>query len=430
MRRQTRRHTHVGYTVLAFVVALGALGACRKEQPRYTGPYQDQVNAAMPKIEGTIGLPFKAMPKVEDRTLDELREYIERSFGEDVTPLELKGLEQAYKLFGLLPDTLDLRSAYLSILLEQVVGYYDPAGKTLFVMNSAAPEVRSLVVSHELIHALQDQYTELDSTRRIRGDNDRRVARHTAFEGQATYEGLASTMGGVGAALQLPGGWDRAREAIRSGQASGPRFAGAPAIIRETALFPYMGGMEFVRRVRRARPGEALYADLPLSTEQILHPERYLDSVPDIPTRIALGAPAAGALMYEDNLGEFEIRVLLYEHTRDQALATQGGAGWDGDRYQIVNTSGGPALAWVTVWDTSVEAAEFRDVMERAIGRRHRVRPGTGGEGTTRRWTTARRRILLSMESVGGRPAVIFEDAPVSIATRLLDVPRIVLTER
>jgi hypothetical protein len=236
-------------------------------------------------------------------------------------------------------------------------------------------------------------------------------------------------LGGADFSLRLPGGWDRVREMIRAQQASMPLFANSPTLIQETLLFPYLSGAEFARHVKRSRPGEALYATLAASTEQILHPDRYLDSVPDLPTRIALGDPVSGSLVHEDNLGEFETRILMYEHLRDLALATQAAAGWDGDRYQVVNTAAGPALAWVTVWDTTVEAAEFRDAMERAIERRYRVREGSGGSGTLRRWATARRRLLLSMETIAGRPAVIVEDAPLGIATRLLDVGRIVLSE-
>jgi hypothetical protein len=426
MRRPIRRRARV---LLSFLPVL-ALAACSREAPRYSGPYERQVNRAMSEIESTMGLAFKAPPTLEERTRDEVRVFVDRQFNEQLTPLQLAGVQQAYRLFGLLPDTLDLRAFLLDLLEEQVAGYYDPATKVLYVVTDASPDIRDMTITHELVHALQDQYVALDSVQKLKGDNDRQVAMQAVFEGQAMFEQMASMLGGADFTLRLPGGWDRVREMIRSQQASMPKFASAPNILQETLLFPYLGGAEFARHVKRSRPADALYASLAASTEQILHPDRYLDSTPDIPTRISLGAPATGTLVHEDNLGEFEIRVLLYEHLRDQALATQGAAGWDGDRYQVVNTSGGAALAWVTVWDTSVEAAEFRDVMERSIERRYRVRPGTGGEGTTRRWTTARRRVLLSMESVGGRAAVIFEDAPLSIATRLLDVPRIVLTER
>jgi hypothetical protein len=426
MRRLLRRRS----PLLALAAAALLAGACGASDVRYTGPYERQVNRAMPQIESTIGFAFKTPPRLEERTRDEVREFVERQFNEQLTPLQLAGTQEAYRLFGLLPDTLDLRAYLLDLLEEQIAGYYDPATKVLYVVTDAVPEVRDITIAHELVHALQDQYISLDTVQKLKGDNDRQVAMQAVFEGQAMFEQMSAMLGGSDFSLRLPGGWDRVREQIRAQQASMPKFANAPTILQETLLFPYLSGAEFARHVKRARPGEALYASLAASTEQILHPDRYLDSVPDLPTRVTLGEPTSGSIVHEDNLGEFETRLLLYEHLRDLGAATQAAAGWDGDRYQVVNTPSGTALAWITVWDTTLEAAEFRDALERVLERRYRVRPGTGGSGTMRRWSTARRRLMLSMETVGGRPAVILEDSPLGIATRLLDVGRVSLAER
>ncbi len=423
MRRLHRRRA------LIVVLVLGTLVACRGTETRYTGPYAREVNRAIPLLEKSTGLTFKTPPKLEERTRDEVREFLEQQFNEQVTPLEFAGTAQAYRRLGLLPDTLDLRSFLLDLLTEQVAGYYDPSTKVLYVVADGPPEIRDVTIVHELVHALQDQYVRLDSVQSLKGDNDRQVAIQAVLEGQAVYEHLSAMLGGSDFSLRLPGGWGRAREMIESQSASMPLFARAPLLIKETLIFPYLSGAEFVRVFKGARPRTPPYSPLASSTEQILHPDRYLDSLPDVPTRIALGAPSTGSIVHEDNLGEFETRIFLFDHLKDQALATQGAAGWDGDRYQLVNTSAGEGLTWLTVWDTSVEAAEFRDLMERVIERRFKVKAGTGGDGTTRRWTAGARRLLLSMETVGGRPAIIFEDAPVGLASRLLVTSRVTLSE-
>ncbi len=421
-----RRHLRRRAVLLALLVPLAA---CGNAEERYSGPYARQVNDAMPEIESTMGLPFKEAPRLEERTRDEVREFLEQQFNEQLTPLQLSGMQEVYRLFGLLPDTLDLRAFLLDLLEEQVAGYYDPATRVLYVVVDASPDIRDMTITHELVHALQHQYVALDTVQKLKGDNDRQVAMQALFEGQAMFEQMSAMLGGSDFSLRLPGGWDRVREQIQAARSSMPRFASAPMILQETLIFPYLSGAEFARAVKRARPGEALYADLVQSTEQVLHPDRYLDSVPDVPTRVTLGAPAVGDLVHEDNLGEFETRLLLYEHLRDLPAATRGAAGWDGDRYQLVQTPSGAGLAWISVWDTTLEAAEFRDLMERAIERKHGVREGSGGSGNTRRWTTRERRVLLSMENVGGRPSVIYEVAPLGVAGRLLDVRRVSLGE-
>lgn len=409
---------------------LFVLTACAKEAPGYEGPYARQVRKAIPELEESSGLTFKKLPVLEERTKDEVRSFIEAQFNEQLPPLELAGAQEAYRLFGLLPDTLDLRAFFIELLAEQVAGYYDPATKVLYVVKDAAPELREVTITHELMHALQDQHTRLDSVQSLKGDNDRMVAMQSVIEGQATYEQFAMMTGGSDMGLRIPGGWDRVRDLIRTGQSSMPKFSTAPMLIQETLLFPYLSGAEFVRQFKRARSGQTPFAPFASSTEQVLHPEKFLDSVPDLPTRVSLAPSRAGTPVHEDNLGEFETRLLLFQHAKDQALAVAGASGWDGDRYQVVNTPAGSALGWVTVWDTPVDAVEFRDVMERVVEKRFGLKAASGGTGDERRWTTPRgRRVSLVIATVAGRPVVLFDDAPHASTARVITPDRIRLQE-
>lgn len=409
---------------------LFVLTACAKEAPGYEGPYARQVRKAIPELEESSGLTFKKLPVLEERTKDEVRSFIEAQFNEQLPPLELAGAQEAYRIFGLLPDTLDLRAFFIDLLAEQVAGYYDPATKVLYVVKDAAPEMREVTITHELMHALQDQHTRLDSVQSLKGDNDRMVAMQAVIEGQATYEQFAMMTGGSDMGLRIPGGWDRVRDLIRTGQSSMPKFSTAPMLIQETLLFPYLSGAEFVRQFKRARSGQTPFAPFASSTEQVLHPEKFLDSVPDLPTRVSLAPSRAGTPVHEDNLGEFETRLLLFQHAKDQALAVAGASGWDGDRYQVVNTPAGSAIGWVTVWDTPVDAVEFRDVMERVVEKRFALKAASGGTGDERRWTTPRgRRVSLVIATVAGRPVVLFEDAPSASTARVITPDRIRLQE-
>lgn len=402
--------------------------ACAKDTTGYTGPYQAEVRRAIPAIEASTGLTFKSPPRLEERTRDEVREFLERQFNEQLTPLELAGTQAAYRRFGLIPDTLDLRAFLLDLLTEQVAGYYDPQAKVLYVVSGGPRDLTSVTIGHELVHALQDQYTPLDSVRTLKGDNDRQVAIQAVMEGQAVFEQMSIMLGGD-ATLRLPGGWDRVREQIRSEQATMPRFASAPTLIQETLLFPYLAGAQFAREFKVRRPGEVPYAPLASSTEQILHPEKYLDDPPDIPTRITLPAPRGASLVHEDNLGEFEVRLLLHEHLGDVGTAASAAAGWDGDRYQLVETPQGEGLAWFTVWDSAAEATEFRAAMERLVERRFGARDPSGS-ALARRWTARGRSLALLAQEVDGRPAVIFEDLPAGARGGIIDAARVTLEER
>ena len=395
-------------TVAAFTVLLVA--ACGGQERRIEGPYGKVAGDAIPRIEKVTGLKFKSDPKIEARSRDDVRAFLEKRFREDLPDEEIAGTSAAYRRLGLIADTLDLRAFMLDLLTEQVVGYYDPETKVLYVVEEAPPEQSSIIIAHELVHALQDQYMSLDSLQLLRGDNDRQIAAHAVIEGQATIVQIQSALGGADLATALPGGWDRVRDMIRESSSQMPVFSTAPRIIQETLIFPYLSGAEFMRTFQQLRPGEAPYADLPRSTEQIIHARAYFNER-DAATRVTLPAPRTGRDRYQNNLGEFETRIFLYEHARDQSSAVRGAAGWDGDRYMVVETARGEALVWVTVWDTPVEAAEFTEVLDRAIGRRfdgERMREVGGGK----RYEVTNREITWWGGDVSGRAVVIYTDAP------------------
>ncbi|MBI1809204.1 MAG: hypothetical protein HYR75_04840 [Gemmatimonadetes bacterium] len=412
-------------SVLSFALLLSA---CQSPQD---APYAREVAAAVPAIEKAVGLKFKSPPKVQTRTKDEVRAFLERKFDEDQPALELAGAEKAYKLFGLLPDTLDLRRFMLTLLAEQVIGYYDPSTKVLYVVSGGgaskgapSPEMLNITITHELVHALQDQYLNLDSIAKQRGDNDRQTAAQAVMEGQATFEQLSVMLGGGNFAMNLPGGWDRVRQTIRESSTSMPVFANAPMLVQETLLFPYLSGAEFVKTFKEKRPGQVPYQSMPVSTSQVMHPERLLDSVVT-PWRVELPKPDGATLTYANDLGEFETRLFLYQYLGDVGSAARGAAGWAGDRFEVVGTSKGAGLAWVTVWDTPVDAAEFLDLAGQAVEKRFELAHGAGGQGTVRRFAAKGRQLELTAATIEGRPAVLYVDVPAGASTRLVDPARV-----
>lgn len=422
-----QRSVHSSFALAGALLPL--LVACQQDRPAYTGIYAVQVNAAVPAIEKSMGLKFKTPPRLENKSRDEVRSFLEKKFDEEQPALELAGAELAYKLFGLLPDTMNLRAFMLSLLAEQVVGYYDPQAKVLYVVggaggNAPSPEMVNITISHELVHALQDQYLGLDSLQKIRGDNDRQTAMQAVIEGQATFEQMSIMLGGSNFATRLPGGWDRVRAMIRDAQGTMPVFSTAPMIIQETLLFPYLSGAEFMRQFKAARPGQVPYRPLPSSTEQVMHPERYLDSL-DAPVRVSLPKPIGATVVYENGLGEFETRLFLYQFLQDVNAASRGAKGWGGDRYDVVNTPRGAGVTWVTVWDSAVEGAEFRDLMEQLIEKRYGVKPGSGGSGDARRFAGKGRQVELVAATVQGRPVVMFTDVPAGASTRLIELKNV-----
>ncbi|MHB8839193.1 MAG: hypothetical protein ACYC7F_09605, partial [Gemmatimonadaceae bacterium] len=324
--------------------------------------------------------------------------------------------------------TMDLRRFMLRLLGEQVIGYYDPAAKVLYVVRDTSAGRAALVevtVAHELVHALQDQYFNLDSLQKQRDDNDRLTAAQAVMEGQATYEQMSTMLGGD-LGVRMPGGWDRVREMIRENQTAMPVFASAPMLLQETLLFPYLSGAEFIRRFKEAKTGRPPWQPLPVSTEQVLHFEKYLAG--ERPVKVELPPLLTGTKVYENDLGEFETRLFLFQGLQDLGTSARSAEGWGGDRYVVASLPGGAGIVWVTVWDSPIDAGEFRDAAERAAQRRF----GGAGRGSAelKRYEGKGRVVEIAATTIQGKAAILWTDVPAGSGTRLIDAAKVRLTEQ
>ena len=416
----------------SFLLAGGPLltlvSACDSQKPRYEGPYAAEVAEAVPMIEKAVGLKYKTPPKVETRSKEQVREFVIKQFTDSLARHDIAGQEAAYKRLGMIPDTLKLQPFLTSLLEEQIVGYYDPHTKVLYVVDGAPKDMASMTITHELVHALQDQYISLDSVQKIRDDNDRLSAAQSVFEGQAVYEQISIMLGGSNIAINLPGGWDRIREMIRENQASMPIFAAAPKVIQETLIFPYLSGAEFYRNYKERKSGSIIYKDMPVSTEQIIHPAAFFGAR-DNPTRVTLGTLANATKVYENDLGEFETRLFLYQQLNDQNEAVRGASGWDGDRYAVVNTPQGQGIVWLTVWDSPVEAGEFFHLAGQAVEVRYSTKAATGSTELVKKYSGGGRTIQVSTMEIQGRPVVIYADVPAGANPNIVNPAQVTLSQ-
>jgi len=390
-----------GAVPVATILGGGAGGAgCerRAQEVQTEAQLQQTVDQMMPAVERATGLKFRRRPVVLRRSRTQIRDYVVHKFDEELPPAELQGATAAYRLFGLIPDSLDLRRTMVDLLTEQIAGYYDPDSNALFIRSDIEPFQFRVVVSHELVHALQHQYVNLDSLIKQKRQNDRRTAAQAILEGQATFAQIPVLMPEQRPET-LPAGWFwRQREVAAQQQAQMPEFAHAPLWLRETLIFPYLGGAEFVRWFRRQYPGRQPYDRLmPTSTEQILDPARY--AAGDRPHDLVFETPPSDSVVYEDNLGEFEIRLLFTQLLGSEDRAAAYTAGWDGDRYQVLG-AGSDALVWYTVWEDRQAAVRFAKGLELAWGKR-----SVGGP--------ADRRSDIAQLTLEGRPIVRLVDAPV-----------------
>ena len=344
----------------AFLAAL-LLGGCRGE----ARPSSEEealvrtIDSLVPSVERTIGLPFKRRPQARMVDRAEAAAFIQRNLARELGGGRGQHLTSAYKLLGLLPDTLDLTRLLGDVLAEQVAGYYDPKSGTFYGVRGANKVGYVLTVSHELVHALQDDYLPLDSIQDATGDADRLLAAQSMLEGQATLAMMRMNPEIGDRALTVEF-WEQMREGLKGQQAQMPQLTAAPRLVREALTFPYFSGAEYMRYWVTTHPDDQQpYGDrMPRSSEEILAPNRAQNG--DRPWQVTLDGPAA---TYTDVLGAAETRLLLAAARNSEVLVDATVLGWGGDRFALYETPKGDALVWIAVFD----AVPAREIALRAL---------------------------------------------------------------
>jgi hypothetical protein len=412
--------------VLLVVVGLavgGVVFATRREPPAATaggatpGTPTTQAPAATPTTRGPAATPagpgvravqgdvaelrelqFRRRVPVAVESPDKLAKRLLQVLAEETDEAELRRQGRAMELLGELPPGTDLPRLLNRVQAESVLGFYVPGRPPkggLYVRSSRGLDpYAKIVLAHELTHAVTDQRFDL-----TRAD---RLAAGTAREDElAAYSGLVEgdatlTMQRYLAERLTPA--EQADAGLVAATQRTPERDAAPAVIRESMLFPYQEGLRFVRVLYQQGGWEAVndaYRDPPTSTEQLLHPERYLRDR-DQPQRVEvadlsghLGAgwrPAA-----EVAFGELDARLLLQGELAVTA-AEAAAAGWDGGRLRTFQRGTSTTLALRTVWDSTTEATQFCNAMRGwATGQ---FGPGTRASGSLR-WSGVGQRTTL-----------------------------------
>lgn len=298
------------------------------------------------------GVPFRWNVPLSFMTREELSRYLRELFDAEYPEEKARADQRTLVAFDFLAPDADLRRLRGRLLEENVAGFYDerPGRKRLYAISRERrlTAANQMILSHELRHALQDQYTDVhgmlpDS---ISDFDDRRLAFLSLLEGDATlvmerflFRRLGKGHGGDLSGLTLPA----------------PPVPGAPPVLRDQLVLPYVVGRDFAAALWRRGGWGALrdaWKEPPESTEQVLHPETFFRREP--PKASELGyAPPGGRIIQEGVLGELLTRTLL------GAGSEAAAAGWGGDRFRVWDISRKTLLLWRSVWDSPEDRLEF-----------------------------------------------------------------------
>jgi len=352
------------------------------------------------EVEEAGGIPFKQDVPIAFLPRGELSSYLAKLFDDEYPAAQARVDERLLQAFDLLPDGTDLRALRAHVLEQNIVGFYDdrPEQRRLYAVSEerALTPMNQIVLAHELRHALQDQYTDLHAllTGSESDFDDRRLAILSLYEGDATLvmeRFLRARLGTLGS-LVAAGDEGDAGGAAALGAPGLFDVPGAPAVVRDQLVQPYVAGLALARALWNKGGASALreaWAKPPASTEQVLHPELYFRREAPRAVAPALAPPKGASLLGEGVLGELLLRTLLEEGRHEAA------SGWGGDGWRLWDVRGRTVLAWRSEWDTLARAIAFKEALRQRFSQRlgpARMQDGWetfGKEG--RRWFGLRR---------------------------------------
>jgi hypothetical protein len=359
-------------TVIALLLAiLVPIGFATDDGPDGSTPAPPQVTpleTVAHRVERLRGLTFRTLPRPLRVTAEEARREGLADLDRGYPAARRHADEALYIRLGLLPAGTDLREVSASVFGEQVAGYYDPRTGRLRLVEGAGGDnavMDEVTLAHELTHALEDQRFDLD-VERTEASDDGALAYTALVEGTATalmLEYLGRHFSGDDALGGL----------LASAFAGGGDTSGIPPFVLASLVFPYERGQQFVAHLHR-RAGRrwtlvdlALEARPPVSTEQILHPEKWIRV--EVPRRVR--PLHAGAILGDGwkrlaggSFGEFQTAQLLARGSGD---ASRAAAGWGGDRYELWRHAGDDAVVLRWRWDTARDAEEFLPALRSAV---------------------------------------------------------------
>ncbi len=412
-----------------------------------------RVDKILSFVSTDTGLPIVHSVKRKLITREEVNKYLNRKFEEDAGAKRLAREEIVLKKFGLLDRDFHLRPFMISLLTEQVAGFYDDKTKTVNLLDWIEPDEQEPVLAHELTHALQDQAVGLtkwsdvgsdaiagnaqEDTQHIQTD-EADDARDAVTEGQAMLVYCDYSLRSTGKTLQnSPEMMDKLKDTL-SDTSGSPVLARAPLLLQKSLMFPYNQGLAFedailVKGGKVAAFG-AVLANPPGSTFEILHPAAYMAHVPVPMLRLPDIHPLLDAQYtpYDVGvMGEFDVQILTELFGGDAAAAAltpewKGGIYYASQKRSAVTeaekeSTASIALLYESKWRDQDAARAFLQVYAGELPRKYSGlvrRTGDEADRSEQVYTTNEGDVLLSIDGTG---VFISEGFPLELARKLRD---------
>jgi len=252
----------------------------------------------------------------------------------------------------------------VDLMTEQIAGLYDPKSQEFYIADWIPMVDQKIVMSHELTHALEDQYFHIEQwSKAVHENGDATLARDAVLEGSATAAMVDYMLRDTGYSLKnLP---DVDPSKFMGDMAGSPKLQQAPPFIKDTLLFPYLSGLTFTAAALKTSGWSSLpslFSNPPLSTHQILHPALYKSGKAPRTVTVPSFDKSLGPdweKLEDDTLGEFGWREVLKQFI-DAKSAVALAEAWEGDHYIVYEHKQSKKLLLATRLSLSSEETAYR----------------------------------------------------------------------
>jgi hypothetical protein len=378
--------------LVAFACAAAAL-FCNLAYSQDDELSRDEAAVVKARVQKIRGLKLKRDVPVTYLSVAETEARFTAQFAKQVSQEEIDTGVEENKMIGLFPPDLQIERKDLADMTLELAGFYDDHHKDIVIIDrpltvelperyrNAVTEMRKLdtmgTLGHELTHALQDQYFNIEAElKKYKGNSDRGLAYKAIVEGDATLSGFSVVTGRVD---------DETIDYFNSHlQDIVPvfmgRMEGKPRAMTYPFIFQYTEGARFVAEAyhRKQWAGvNALFTGPPLSTQQIMHPELYFDH----PTP-ALTVKLAGyekvlhdwKKIDEDTLGELMLKIMLERTMGEDTPYVEASTKWAGDRIVALQKGKSLTVLWMITFRSAGDADNFAQLYSGILDK---VLPGT-----------------------------------------------------
>ena len=360
-------------SILALLLAVAATAQSGVDNDQAREIF-NEIGDILHDLHDITGFKIKHRVPAEIITRDKVKDFLEKRMKEATSPEEIRAEELTLKKFGLVPQDFDLAKNTVDLLTEQAAAFYDFHKKSLCITDWTPSATREPALVHELGHALADQNVNLEKfIKQGRKSDDGSLARLAVMEGQASWlmaEYLARKAGQTLASSPVL--LDTMAQSVESAAGQFPVFESEPLYLRETLVFPYSQGMLFqnvVFQKLKQQAFEEVFRKPPVSTQQILHPDKYFSDVtPTSPALPQLPDAHGYKRIADGTVGELDFSILLEQYCGKEESAAVA-PHWRGGVYALLehHSPDRVVLLYAAEWDDAASAGRYFRAYRRVL---------------------------------------------------------------